>query len=106
MKARNRNNTFYNVNVQYIDNGDISIGSFLRVPCPMTINQYMRGDIPLVVSNFTGILLRFPEYLPLIGTNNAIEANNSSAFVFNNTHITVYFSASLITACSVIFCDR
>ena len=26
--ARNRNNTFYNANVQYIDNGDISIGSF------------------------------------------------------------------------------
>ena len=81
MEARNRNNTFYNANVQYIDNGDISIGSFLQVPCSMTINQYMRGDIPLVVSNFTEILLRFPEYLPLIGINNAIKANNSPDFV-------------------------
>ena len=89
VKAINKNNNFHNANVQYRDNGAISIGSFLRIPCPMPIDQYTRGDISLVVSHFTAILLQLPEYLLLIGTNNAIEANSSSAFVFNNTHITV-----------------
>ena len=63
----------------------------------MPINKYMRGNIPLVVSHFPVIILKFPEYLPLVGTNNTIEANNSPDFVFNNTNLTVYFYAALRT---------
>ena len=53
MEARNTNNNFYNVNVQYRDNGSISIGSFPWVPCPIPIYQYMRGGIPFFVSGFS-----------------------------------------------------
>ena len=106
MEARNQNKNLWNKNVNHRDNGSISIGSIIRLPCPMPINTYMRCDIPLIVSYQPAILLKFPSTIRSIPMNIEIESNTSSAFVYNSTDIEINFTTAVKTSCSGNLCDR
>lgn len=106
MEARNQNKNLWNKNVNYRDNGAISVGSIIRLPCPMPIDSYMRCDIPLIVSHQPAILLKFPRIIRPIPLNNEIEANTSLAFVYNGAKVKVNFTAPVKTTCSGNLCDR
>ena len=106
MEARNQNKNLWNKNVNHRDNGAISIGSIIRLPCPMPIDAYMRCDIPLVISHQPAILMKTPRALENVRMSNEIEANTSLAFLCNNSQVTVDFTADFKTTCSGNFYDR
>ena len=58
--SRTSNLTIWNHNVTNRDNGNVSIGCFLRVVSPSPIVEYMRGEIPVMVTNNPLILLKPP----------------------------------------------
>jgi hypothetical protein len=106
MEARNQNSNMWSKNVNHRDNGAISIGSFIRFPCPLPITTFMRGDIPMMKSHMPCILLKTPSRIRTIAINEEIEANSSQALVYNGTHLAVNYSAPVKTSCSGNFCDR
>ena len=105
MEARNQNMNLWTKNIQLRDNGAISIGSFIRVPCPMPIQQYMRCDIPLLTSPLPAILLKTPR-MNTHPLNNEIESNTSLGFIYRGAIVTIQFSSFLKTSCSGLLCDR
>ena len=106
MEARNQNKNLWNKNVNQRDNGAITVGSIIRIPCPMPVESYMRGDIPLIVSHQPSILLKFPRSLRSIPMNHEIEGNTSLAFVYNDARVNLHFTAAVKTTCSGNLCDR
>lgn len=106
MEARNQNSNMWSKNVNHRDNGAISIGSFIRFPCPLSISAFMRGDIPMMKSHMPCILLKTPSRIRTIAINEEIEANSSQALVYNGTQLAVNYSAPVKTSCSGNFCDR
>ena len=60
MEARNQNTQLWSNNIQYRDYGDISVGSYLRIPGPYHIDTYMKNDIPMINSAFSLVLLKPP----------------------------------------------
>ena len=106
MEARNQNKNLWSKNVNQRDNGAISVGSIIRIPCPMPVENYMRGDIPLIVSHQPAILLKFPRIMRPIAMNQEIEANTSLAFVYNEARVDLHFTAVVKTTCTGNLCDR
>ena len=106
MEARNQNQNLWSKNVNHRDSGAISIGSIIRVPCPLPIDIYMRCDIPMIRSQFPAILLRSPARLGSVAINESIESNTSLAFVYNGTQVTINLSVPLKTTCAGNLCDR
>ena len=80
MEARNQNKKLWNKNVNHRDNSEISIGSIIRLLCPMPIEAYMRCDVPLVISHQPAILMKTPRILENVRMSNEFEANTSLAF--------------------------
>ena len=64
MEARNSNNVLLNRNLEYHDDGTITIGTFLRILAPQPIKNHMNGDIPLVKTPNPLVVLRRPDRLP------------------------------------------
>ena len=58
--SRTSNLTIWDHNMSNRDNGNVSIGRFLRVVSPSPIVEYMRGEIPVMVTNNPLILLKPP----------------------------------------------
>ena len=106
METRNQNKNLWNKNVNHRDNGAISIGSIIRLPCPMPIDAYVRCDIPLVICHQLAMLMKTPRALENNRMMNEIEANTSLAFLYNNSQVAVNYAAAFKTTCSGNFCDR
>ena len=106
MEARNENVNLWNKNTQHRDNGTISIGCFIRVISPLPIKSWMRGDIPILKSQFPCFALRFPDRMDTIAINHEIAANESYAFVWNCAQVSVDYTAPIKTTCSGELCDR
>ena len=106
MEARNLNSTLWNRNVNHRDNGSITVGSIIRVPCPLPIDSWMRGDIPLIVSHFPVFLLKFPSHINTIQMNSEIGGNTSLAFVYNGVDLRVSYTSVIKTSCTGSFCDK
>lgn len=106
MEARNENVNLWNKNTAHRDNGTISIGCFIRVVSPLPIKSWMRGDIPILRSQFPCIALNFPARLDTIAINDEITSNESYAFVWNNALVHVDYTAPMKTSCTGELCDR
>ena len=104
MEARNQNMNLWAKNTNR-DNGAISIGSFVCFTYPMPIQQYMRCDIPLLMSQLPAILLKTPSMItyPL---NYEIESNTSLGSIYRSAIVNICFSYVLKTSCSGLLCDR
>ena len=105
MEARNQNMNLWAKNINLRDNGAISIGSLIRFPCPMPIQQYMRCDIPLLMSQLPAILLKTPK-MNTHPLNHEIESNTSLGFIYRGAIVNICFSSVLKTSCSGLLCDR
>ena len=106
MEARNLNSTLWSRNVHHRDSGSITIGSIFRVPCPLPIESWMRGDIPLIVSHFPVFLMKYPTHIPTIQMNTEIGGNTSLAFVYNGVDLAVDYTSLVKTSCTGSFCDK
>ena len=63
METTTKNKYFWTDNTNNRDNGNVTIGSFIRVQVPHKITQYMRNDIPMINSDWPFILLKTPKIL-------------------------------------------
>ena len=72
----------------------------------MPITQYMRCDIPMLVSQNPCILLKSPSKLPSIQITEDIGTNTSLGFIYNGTQLSVDYTSVVETSCSGNFCDR
>ena len=106
MEARNMNTYLWSRNVNYRDNGSISIGSIIRVCCPRPVDNFMRGDIPLMVTHNPVFLLKYPSKIATMQIDPEIGSNTSLAFVHNGTSLQIYYTSVLKTQCNGSLCDR
>ena len=105
MEARNINNNIWLVNIQLRYNGAISIGSLMRVIDPLTIQNYMQGDVPMMKTIFPVILFKFLNKLPLVYINLALKINSSLAFVYNKVNLNINYFVAARTSCTGNLCD-
>lgn len=59
MESRNSNCVLFDKNVEYCDDGTVTIGCFMRILAPQPIENNMNGDIPLVRTPHPVILISF-----------------------------------------------
>ena len=71
-----------------LDNGVITIGSYLRVLAPHHIDRNMQG-IPLIHTDYPAVALHPPLYLPAYSMNTDIEVIKSLAAILNIGHVAV-----------------
>ena len=106
MMARAQNTDLFNRNIEFRDNGVLTIGSYMRILAPMPITTLMNNETPMVESNFPIVALLPPERLPDIRLNMEIQGESSLAFVINGAKLAVRSTAPIQTGCSGLFCDK
>ena len=106
MEYRTQNVSFWIDNATNRDNGNVSIGSFVRLMCPKPIESYMRNDIPLIESGYPFILLKTPSRFPTVSINEIIGPNISRPFVSNTVSLSIDMVYPQSTQCSGLLCDR
>ena len=106
MMSRDQNGEMFNRNIAFRDNGVISIGSYIRILAPMPIVSLMNNVTPMIVSNFPIVALKPPLYLEPIAASEAIQGDNSYAFINSNAHLHVNSTAPFQTNCSGLLCDK
>ena len=83
MESKNTNNNMFERNLDFRDNGTITIGTFLRVISPEAIEEYMNGDIPLIRTPCSLIVLKRPTSMPTVSVNYEIQTNQLLSFCLN-----------------------
>lgn len=106
LEATNSNKNLWKMNTNHRDNGAIAVGSVIRLTCLHAVENYMRGDIPLVKTDMPAILLNTPRTLPRTRIDYGIESNMSAGFVYNQIKLWVLFTSFMKTQCAGLFCDR
>ena len=84
MEAKNSNKALFDRNLELRDNGTITIGSFVRIIAPQPIEDYMNGDIPLLKTSASLIVLLRPRLMPTVTINYEVSTDQSMAFCLNN----------------------
>lgn len=105
LESRNSNATLFNRNIDFRDNGTITIGTIVRVVGPQEIECRM-GDIFLIKTPNPLIVMQRPLRLPTYGINNDIQANHSMAFCLNDRILHVNQTFVVQTTCSGLMCDK
>ena len=106
MESRNTNTCLWERNVEFRDNGIISVGSIIRIIAPRPIQSKMNGDIPMVQTPWPVIAMKLPLSFPVVHVDKGILGNCSKAFVYNGVQITVIKTEPESTTCSGLFCDK
>jgi hypothetical protein len=106
MEANGSNNMLFERNLEFRDDGTISIGTFFRILAPLPIENNMRGDIPLVKTQLPVIVMRPPLKIPMVSINKGIQENLSMAFVLNKVELNINRTVPLQTTCSGFLCDK
>ena len=90
-------------NLEYRDNGTISIGTYFRILSPLPIENNMRGDIPLVKTQLPIIVLKSPSKVASVPVDLQLQEQTSMAFVYNKVSLKLICSTPLQTKCSGFF---
>ena len=106
MESKNSNQNMFNSNVEFRDNGVISIGTFFRVVTPLPIENKMRGDIPLIKTHIPLIVMKRPIITRSIRIRKEIGNLNSLGFVLVGMNIYINRSTAIKTTCGGLLCDK
>ena len=106
MEANMCNNSLFDRNLEYRDNGVFTIGSYFRVLAPLAVESFMNGDIPMVKTQNPIIVMKHPDHVNAVMINTQITGNNTRAFVYNNVTLKINRTAALETTCSGFLCDK
>ena len=106
MEARNSNKALFDRNLELRDNGTITIGTFVRIIAPQPIEDYMNGDIPLVKTSNSLIVLVRPRQMPTVAINYEIQTEQSMAFCLNNRILHLNQTSIEVTTCTGLMCDK
>ena len=107
MESKSTNQVLWNRNIEYRDNGTVTIGSIIRILSPRPVDGFMPNNVPLITTQFPVVVMTRSKSLLSIGIKNLVEQNASFAFCQN--HIKVSLSPvfyAVRTTCSGLFCDR
>ena len=96
----------FNNNVEFRDNGVISIGTFFRVVTPLPIENKMRVDIPLIKTHIPLIVMKHPNLTRSIHIKKEIGNLNSLEFVLVGMKININRSTPIKTTCGGLLCDK
>ena len=105
LESKNSNATLFNRNIDFRDNGTITIGTIVRVVGPQAIETRM-GDIDMVKTPNPLIVMQRPARLPTFAINSEIQANQSMAFCLNERILNVNQTYVVQTSCSGLMCDK
>jgi hypothetical protein len=106
MEARNQNKQLWNSNLEWRDNGVISIGTIFRILGPRPIDNVMSGDVPMLQSDFPAVIMKPPKLFVPVNIDPMIQGNTALAFTINNVELSVSGFTPVSTLCSGLFCDR
>ena len=106
MESRNSNNNMFERNLDFRDNGTVTIGTFLRVIAPEAIEDYMNGDIPLIRTPCSLIVLKRPTRMDAVAVNYEIGTNQTLAFCLNNRILHLNKTLTVSTTCNGLMCDK
>ena len=106
MESKNSNQNMFNNNVEFRDNGVISIGTFFRVVTPLPIENKRRGDIPLIKTHIPLIVMKRPSVTRSIRIRKEIGNLNSLAFILVGMNIYINRSTAIKTTCGGLLCDK
>ena len=103
---RTSNRTIWNNNINNRDNGNITIGCFFRVISPSPIIDFLRNEVPVLLTNNPLILLKPPLVMIPVPMTDRIESNESLGFVLIKCSVTSMQHTVIATKCGGCFCDR
>lgn len=106
MEARNQNKQLWNSNLEWRDNGVISIGTIFCILGPRPIDNVMSGDVPMLQSDFPAVIMKPPKLFVPVNIDPMIQGNTALAFTINNVELSVSGFTPVSTSCSGLFCDR
>ena len=106
MESKNTNNNMFERNLDFRDNGTITIGTFLRVISPEAIEEYMNGDIPLIRTPCSLIVLKRPISMPTVSVNYEVQTDQSLSFCLNNRILNLNKTLVVSTTCNGLMCDK
>ena len=106
MESRNSNNNMFERNLDFRDNGTVTIRTFLRVIAPEAIEDYMNGDIPLIRTPCSLIVLKRPASMDTVAVNYEIGTNKTLAFCLNNRILHLNKTLTEATTCNGLMCDK
>ena len=104
--TKNSNKLMWQLNVSNRDNGNLSVGSFLRVVGPSPIEKYMSGDIPVLVTKNPVLILKSPLVMISTQVKEKIASNVSHGFVLVGCQVESMQQDVVSTSCSGRMCDR
>jgi hypothetical protein len=88
------------------DNGGITIGCCIALINPKPIEDYLAGDIPLIDSDFSSIVLKKPTTFEEVSVDEGISQGVTRSFVLRNAMVDVLSSSPVQTQCSGLFCGK
>ena len=105
LESKTCNSTLFNRNIDFRDNGTITIGTIVRVVGPQEIETRM-GDIDMVKTPNPLFVMERPARLPTLTINSEIQANQSMAFCLNGRLLNINQTYVAQTTCSGLMCDK
>ena len=107
MESKSTNQVLWNRNIEFRDNGTVTIGTVIRILSPRPIDGFMPNNVPLITTQFPVVVMTRSKSLLSIGIKNLVEQNASFAFCQNHVKVSlspVFYAVR--TSCSGLFCDR
>jgi hypothetical protein len=93
------------MNVNFRDNGTITVGAIVRMLCPQPVTNFI-NDIPLLETFEPLIALKRPMSFFTIPVDNQISGNKALAFIHNRVKVGVLSMPIVESTCSGLFCDK
>ena len=106
MESSNVNNNLWQRNLQYRDNGIMTIGTIFRVFHPLPIKKMMANEIPMIETRYSVVVMNYPVHFHQSPVDITIGGNTSRAFVLNNCYLNILSVTPEQTKCGGLFCDR
>ena len=87
MEARKKENSeLWQHRPDWRDNGVITTGTYFRMIVPEFVENYLNGDIPMIVSKQSSVIMKQPDVTPKVAIQN-VEGNQTKDFVANNAKL-------------------
>ena len=106
MESNNVNNNLWQRNLQYRDDGMMTVGTIFRVFHALPIKKMMANEIPMLETRYSVVVMNFPRMYHESPVDITIGGNTSRAFVLNNCELDILSITPEQTSCGGLFCDK
>ena len=103
---KNKNKNLWLNNVELCNNGIITVGTVLRIICPMPVTTYLRGNLPILETHHPAIILHVPWSYNTIFPSENLQGESSRSFILTGAILGSRAFSCVKTKCGGSFCDR